>query len=91
MEECSTHEEVFQDLACNFTKSNTPSRVFFTFFQLYKWYQIAQTMTYKNHPRGEVISNALFSKPVLGKASATNSFSRILWIDMISRHSFVPF
>ena len=27
--------------ACNFTKSNTPPRVFFTFFRLYKWYQIA--------------------------------------------------
>ena len=24
-----------------FTKSNTPSWVFFTFFRLYKWYQIA--------------------------------------------------
>ena len=24
--------------ACNFTKSNTPSWVFFTFFKLYKWY-----------------------------------------------------
>ena len=31
--------------ACNFTKSNTPSRVFFTFFKLYKWYQIAQSIT----------------------------------------------
>ena len=26
---------------CNFTKSNTPPWVFFTFFKLYKWYQIA--------------------------------------------------
>ena len=25
-----------------FTKSNTPSWVFFTFLKLYKWYQIAQ-------------------------------------------------
>ena len=25
-------------LACNFTKSNTPSWLFFTFFNLYKWY-----------------------------------------------------
>ena len=29
-------------LACNFTKINTPPWVFFTFFKLYKWYQIAQ-------------------------------------------------
>ena len=32
--------------ACNFTKSNTPSRVFFTFFKLYKWCQIAQRITH---------------------------------------------
>ena len=25
--------------ACDFTKSNTPSWLFFTFFKLYKWYQ----------------------------------------------------
>ena len=29
--------------ACNFTKSNTPPCVFFTFSKLYKWCQIAQT------------------------------------------------
>ena len=31
-------------VACNFTKSKTPW-VFFTFFKLYKWYQIAQRTT----------------------------------------------
>ena len=31
---------------CNFTKINTPPGVFFTFFKLYKWYQIAQRITY---------------------------------------------
>ena len=36
----------FQALACNFTKSNTPSWVFFTFLKLYKWCQIAQRITY---------------------------------------------
>ena len=30
----------------NFTKGNTPPWVFFTFFKLYKWYQIAQNITY---------------------------------------------
>ena len=34
-------------LACNFTKSNTPPWVFFTFFKWYNWYQIAQN-TYRN-------------------------------------------
>ena len=28
------------------TKSNTPPWVFFTFFKLYEWYQIAQSTTY---------------------------------------------
>ena len=32
-------------LVYNFTKSNTPPRVFFTFFKLYKWYQIVQRIT----------------------------------------------
>ena len=31
--------------ACNFTKSNTPPWVFFAFFELYEWYQIAQSTT----------------------------------------------
>ena len=33
-------------LACNFTKSNILPWVFFTFFKLCKWYQIAQHITY---------------------------------------------
>ena len=33
-------------LACNFSKSNTFPWVFFTFFELHKWYQIAQCITY---------------------------------------------
>ena len=32
--------------ACNLTKSNTPPLVFLMFFKLYKWYQIAQNITY---------------------------------------------
>ena len=31
--------------AKDFTKSNTPPWVFFTFFKLHKWYQIAQRIT----------------------------------------------
>ena len=30
----------------NYTKSNTPPWVFFTFIELYKWYQIVQRTTY---------------------------------------------
>ena len=32
--------------ACNFIKRDTPPWVFFTFFELYKWYQITQRITY---------------------------------------------
>ena len=32
--------------ACNFTKINSPPWMFFTFFKLYKWYQIAQRTIY---------------------------------------------
>ena len=32
--------------ACNFTKSITPPWVFFTFFKLYKWDQIVQSVSY---------------------------------------------
>ena len=41
----NTYGEVLL-LACNFTKSNTPPWVFFTFFKFRKWYQIAQSITY---------------------------------------------
>ena len=42
----NTHEGVLLlERACNFTKSDTPLWVFFTFFRLYKWYQIGQNIT----------------------------------------------
>ena len=47
----STHGRVLvlvnlQASACSFTKSITLPWVFFTFFKLYKWYQIAQSVSY---------------------------------------------
>ena len=33
-------------IACNFTESNTPPWVIFTFLKLYKWHQIAQCISY---------------------------------------------
>ena len=47
MEESVTFSKV-TGLACNFTKSNTPPWVFFTFFKLCKWCQIAQNITYSD-------------------------------------------
>ena len=37
-----------QASARNFTKSNTPPWVFFTFLKLYKCYQITQNITYSD-------------------------------------------
>ena len=45
MEACYFYE------TCNFTKSNTPPWVFFTYFKLCKWYQIAQCMAYLQNCR----------------------------------------
>ena len=36
--------EVTSTSACNFTKSNTPPWVFFTFIKMYKCYQIVQNI-----------------------------------------------
>ena len=36
----------FSKIAFNFTRSNTPSWLFFTFSKLYNWYQIAQGITF---------------------------------------------
>ena len=36
----------FEAKACDVPKCNSPPWVFFTFFKLYKWYQIAQSITF---------------------------------------------
>ena len=46
----STHGEVLllaklQAQVCKFAESNTPPWVFFTFFKLYKWSKISQSIT----------------------------------------------
>ena len=47
IQEIKTKEAMYKIAeACNFTKINTPPWVFFTFFKLYKWYQVAQRITY---------------------------------------------
>ena len=41
-------EESYFKVAGFNLKSNIPPWAFFTFFKLYKWYQIAQNINYKN-------------------------------------------
>ena len=52
--------------ACNFTKSNTPPWVFFMFFKLYKWHQIAQSIAYNKDNRYFITADdsAHFMQPV---------------------------
>ena len=38
---------------CNFGEISTPPWVFFMFFKLYKWYQIAQSVTYESKFRSK--------------------------------------
>ena len=54
MEEC-----YFQN--CNFTKRNTPPWVFFTFFKLYKWYQISQSISTTQNMMDKVINAINFA------------------------------
>ena len=42
----NTHRGVLLLVASNFTKSNTLPCMLFTFYKLYKWYQIAQSITF---------------------------------------------
>ena len=53
----NTHGGVLK--ACNFTKSNTPPWVFFTFFGLYSWYQIPQNITNINRIQYFVIHSCV--------------------------------
>ena len=73
----NTHEGVLI-LACNFTKINTPPCVFFMFFKLYKWYQIAQCITFIAsgvllHKEGPLKEKALFSVLKSSIRASTNS------------------
>ena len=54
MEEC-----YFQN--CNFTKRSTPPWVFFTFFKLYKWYQISQSVSTIQNMMDKVINAINFA------------------------------
>ena len=52
--------------ACNFTKSNTPPWMFFTFLKLYKRYQIAQSITHdksQNYLKGKPLTHSFPRHP----------------------------
>ena len=57
-----------QALACYFTEGNIHPLMFFRFFKLYKWYQIAQCITYKQSP------------PNNSKNSRTNVCQGLQWV-----------
>ena len=47
--------------ACNFTKTNTPPWVFFTFSKLYKWCQTAQRITFFNIHYTFILSTFMYN------------------------------
>ena len=53
-----------EEFNINFTKINTPPWVFFTFFELYKWYQIAQRTTNTNEIQN-LLSNSKLTDIIL--------------------------
>ena len=53
-----------QALACNLTKSNTSSWVFFKDSKLRKWYQIAQSVSYDGHNGLEHVEVSYFTQIV---------------------------
>ena len=68
----STHGGVLllvTDKACNFTKCNIPPWVFFTFLKLYKWYQIAQIISFNEFSSRKAWSVLLFYISVLVEVS----------------------
>ena len=66
-------------LVYNFTKSNTPPWVFFTFFQLYKWYQIAQSVSYTH----------LFNVQILFILSSFGGYTRTFLLKiLLARRNF---
>ena len=69
-----------QKATSNFTKSNSPPWVFFTFFKLYKWYQFAQNIYFCCHDISQEklnlttgISTQTFNKLLFGNFSGSLS------------------
>ena len=53
--------------ACNFTISNTPPCVFFTFLKLCKWHQIAQSIIFEDN---SYFSYAAIRTPIYGRGES---------------------
>ena len=62
-----------QAKACNFTRSNTPPWAFFVFSKLYKWYQLAQNITYMTLSN---VYDGAFCENYFGKSFHHKSFTR---------------
>ena len=61
-----------QKATSNFTKSNSPPWVFFTFFKLYKWYQFAQNIYFCCH-------DISLEKLNLTTGISTQTFNKLLF------------
>ena len=58
-----------QASACNITKTITPPWVFFAFFKLHKWYQIAQSIVYVFHSLFLMVALAVMENRVIAIAT----------------------
>ena len=63
--------------ACNFTKINTPPWVFFLFFKLYKWHQIAQCTTFVEAQT--LTMNLKWKKSGISRFQISFELSQIIW------------
>ena len=61
-----------QVLVYNFTKSETPPWVFFTFFKLYKWYQMTQRVS--NTYYANYFTMKVFERFYTGNFLKTNQY-----------------
>ena len=69
----------YQGEACNFTKTNAPPWVFFSFFKLCKWHQIAQRAIYMEFLSNCLVSNFIF--PVLVNIFYTAHYIRLHYLE----------
>ena len=58
-----------QASAGNITKTITPPWVFLTFFKLYKWYQIAQSIVYVFHSLFLMVALAVMQNRIIAIAT----------------------
>ena len=71
--------------SCNFTKSNNPPWVFFTFLKLYKWYQTAQSVSYVLFFISDKVDLAQLKEQLRNALASVNAIARRLILRAVDR------